>query len=403
MESVVRDYLMLGLRLGRLVDGFIDCWFGDPAVAAEVADEPTPDPVELAAQAVSARAALVDSGLSGPRRRFLAAQLRALECSARRLAGEPMPFLAEVEEYFGVAVELGDPERYAEIHDTIGGLLPGAGSLASRVDAFYERNAIPPEKLLVCVQAVSDRLRELVHPVFQLPAGERIDYEVVKEAPWNAYNRYLGDFRSAVSLNADAGRTIAALPLLVTHESYPGHHTERCRKEAGLVRTGGEAEHALALVNTPQCLMAEGTAELAVTAVLGTGWGHWTEQLLADLGVRIEGELVEQMLGLIRALLPARQDAAILTHDRGAGPDETTDYLRRWLLLPQDRAEHMTAFLTDPLWRAYSTTYVEGHRLVAAWLQARPAGQSVADRYQVLLEQQLVPSDLMADRATTVG
>jgi hypothetical protein len=137
--------------------------------------------------------------------------------------------------------------------------------------------------------------------------------------------------------------------------------------------------------------------------VLGTGWGRWTQSLLADLDVHIEGELVEQMLGLVRQLLPARQDAAILAHDRGAGPDEVVAYLRRWLLLPWDRAEHMTQFLTDPLWRAYSITYVEGHRLVAAWLDARPVGQSVADRYRVLLEEQLVPSDLVADLAAAVG
>ncbi|BCB88528.1 DUF885 domain-containing protein [Phytohabitans suffuscus] len=396
MDEVVRDYLRLGLRLGRLVDGFVDCWFGDPALAAEVAAEPAPDPAGLVAQAVRARAALPDSGLSAPRRRFLAAQLRALECTARRLAGERLPFLAEVREYFEVGVELGDPARYAEIHDTIAGLLPGGGDLASRVDAFYERNAIPADRLLAGVRAVSERLRELVGPAFGLPGGERVDYEVVQDAPWNAYNRYLGGFRSSVSLNAGAGRTIAALPLLATHESYAGHHTERCLKEAGLVRARGEAEHTLALVNTPQCLMAEGTAELAVAATLGEGWGRWTQELLAGLGVRVEGELVERMLGLVRQLLPARQDAAILAHDRGAGPDEVTGYLRRWLLLPRDRAEHMTTFLTDPLWRAYSVTYVEGHRLVAAWLDARPAGQSVADRYRPLLEEQLVPTDLVA-------
>ncbi len=392
--DVVADYLRLGLRLGRLVDGFIDHWFGDPALADEVDKEAAPDPAGLVIQAVTARAALPDSGLSQSRQLFLAAQLRALECSARRLNGERMPFLAEVREYFGVDIELGDPGRYAEIHDAVDDLLPGTGDLARRVDAFYARNAIPPDKLLPAVRAVSGRLRELVRPAFHLPDGERVDYQTVADAPWNAYNRYLGDFHSQVSLNTKAGGTIAALPLLATHESYPGHHAERCVKEARLVRDRGEAEHTISLINTPQCLMAEGAAELAVTAVLGDGWGRWTADVLADLDVHIDGELVERMTGLIRLLLTARQDAAILAHDRGAGPDEVAGYLQRWLLLPGDRAEHMTRFLTDPLWRAYSVTYIEGHRLVAAWLSARPDGQPVADRYRVLLENQLLPSDL---------
>jgi len=399
--DVVREYLVLGLRLGHLVDGFIDCWYGDPAVAAEAAAE-QPAPAELAAQAVILGKTLADSDLPEPRRRFLAAQLRAMECSARRLAGESMPFLAEVREYFGVTVELGDPARYAEIHETMARLLPGPGDLAGRVDAFYARNAVPPGKLLDGVRLISDELRDLAVDTFRLPAGERVEYEVVTDVPWNAYNRYLGGYRSAVALSADAGRTIAALPLLVTHESYAGHHTERCVKEAGLIQVRGQAEHTLALVNTPQCLLAEGTAELAVAAVLGPGWGRWTADRLAALGVPMEGELVEEMVGLVRQLLPARQDAAILAHDRGAGPDEISEYLRRWLLLPTDRAEHMTTFLTDPLWRAYSVTYVEGSRLVSAWLDARPAGQTVADRYRTLLDEQLVPADLATQSLTNI-
>lgn len=403
MEPVVRNYLMLGLRLGRLVDGFVDCWFGDPALSAAVAAEPRPVPADLVAQAVAIRSELSGSGLPDRRRRFLAAQVRALECSARRLDGAQIPFLAEVQEYFEVGIELGEEDRYAEVHDAMAALLPGSGDLAARVDAFYERNAIPPDKLLSCVRAVSDELRRLSGRLFPLPGDERVDYEVVHDAPWNAFNRYLGGYRSAVSLNAGAGRTIAALPLLATHESYPGHHVERCLKEARLVREQGQAEHTLALVNTPQCLLAEGTGELAVAAVLGPGWGRWTADLLAGHGVRIEGELVEEMVTLIRRLLPARQDAAVLVHDRGATHDEVTAYLRRWLLLPPDRAAHMTQFLTDPLWRAYSVTYVEGSRLVGDWLAARPAGQPVADRYRILLEEQLVPSELTEGTTAPVG
>ena len=64
------------------------------------------------------------------------------------------------------------------------------------------------------------------------------------------------------------------LPRLVAHESYPGHHTEHCRKEAGLVAGQDQAEQTIFLVNTPQCLMAEGLADLALYAAIGPELGR---------------------------------------------------------------------------------------------------------------------------------
>lgn len=396
-ETVVRDYLRLGLRLGRLVDGFVDCWFGDPALAAQVEDEPPSTPAELAGQAVRLRAALAGSGLSPQRQRFLGAQARALECAARRLDGEELGFLDEVERYFEIPVTIGDPDRYAAVHEEIAQLLPGSGDLQHRVDAFYDANAVPPDKLGPAVLAVSEHLRARTRAVVPLPDSERIDYEMVTDRPWNAFNRYQGGFRSVVTLNVEAGRAIGALPLLVSHESYPGHHTEHCVKEELLVRGRGETEHVISLVNTPQSLMAEGTAEVAVTALLGPGWGAWTESILAGHGVRLDGPAVERMVELVRALLPARQDAAVLLHDRGADEDTVAAYLRRWLLLPEDRARHITRFLADPLWRAYSVTYVEGARLVGEWLHSPGGAGSVLDRYRRLLAEPLLPSTLRDD------
>jgi len=42
------------------------------------------------------------------------------------------------------------------------------------------------------------------------------------------------------------------LLVLVMHETYPGHHTERCSKEHLLVRGRGLLEETLVLVPTPQ-------------------------------------------------------------------------------------------------------------------------------------------------------
>ncbi|MGC5053281.1 DUF885 domain-containing protein [Micromonospora sp. DT48] len=396
-EQVVADYLTLGLRMGRLVDGYVDCWFGDPALAARVAAEPAGDPATLARQAGELLARLPDADLHADRRRFLTAQVRAVRCAARRAAGEPIGFLDEVRTYFDVEIGLGDPQRYAAVHDAIGALLPGSGPLMRRVEEFYARNVVPPHRLGPAVRAVADALRQRARPLLGLPAAEQVEIEVVRDRPWNAFNRYHGGFRSTVTLNETAGRTIAVLPLMATHEAYPGHHVEHCLKEAGLVRQRGWDEHRIALVNTPQCLVAEGTAEHGATALIGPGWGRWTSELLADQGVTVDGELVEQLVALVNQLMPARQDAAILLHDRGVPPDDVVAYLHRWLLLPRDRAEQIVTFLVDPLWRAYSTTYVEGARLVGSWLAARPAELPLLERYRTLLVEQALPGQLHDD------
>ncbi|MEV5830906.1 DUF885 domain-containing protein [Spirillospora sp. NPDC052242] len=395
-ESVVTGYLLLGLRLGRLVDGFVDCWFGDPGTAARVAAEPVPDPADLARDAAGLLRRLPGSGLDPVRLGFLDAQVRALECSARRLAGEPVTFGAEVAAYFDVEIGLTEPDRYAAVHDEIDALLPGRGPLAARLHARQDDDRVSPADLERAVRALSAELRDLTGARFGLPPGERVEYRVVTGKPWNAFNRYHGGYRSVVELNADAGHGMSALPHLATHECYPGHHTEHCAKEKALVRERGHGEQVISLVNTPQCLVAEGMAEAALEALLGEGWGPWTARVLERIGLHLDGEFAERLLPLTTRLLAARQDAAVMLHDRGADVDDVVAYLSRWMLVPETRARHMVGFLTDPLWRAYTVTYIEGARLVRGWLGARPPGQPVADRYRRLLEEPLLPAELAA-------
>ena len=50
---------------------------------------------------------------------------------------------------------------------------------------------------------------------------------------------------------------------LVAHEAYPGHHLEHAWKEAELVDRAGRLESSILLINTPECLISEGLADLA--------------------------------------------------------------------------------------------------------------------------------------------
>jgi hypothetical protein len=395
----VREYLLLGLRFNRLIEGFVDAYTGDPALRRQVDNEPRPDPAALARRAAELRAELPAAGLPEPRARFLDAHLTALECSGRVLAGQQVGFVAEVAAYFDVVIEPGDPEVYRQVHAEIDRLLPGTDPLADRLAAYRARDEIAPERLEGAVQALSSALRDRVRGSFGLPPGETVRYEVVTDKPWSGFNYYLGDFRSRVAINADLGHRMANLPHLVAHEAYPGHHTEHCRKEAGLVRTEHHAEQTIFLVNTPQCLMAEGLADLGLRAAVGPGWGPWAAEILGDLGLWMDGELAERLEAAAAGLLGVRQDAALMLHDQGLDSADVLTYLQRWLLVPEARARQMLRFLSDPLWRAYTTTYVEGYRLLRTWLEARPLAQPLSPRYLRLLDEPLIPSVVRAELA----
>ncbi|MGH3907888.1 MAG: DUF885 domain-containing protein [Pseudonocardiaceae bacterium] len=397
--DLVREYLLLGLRFDRLIAGFVDAYTGDQALRRQVDNEPLPDPAALAGRARQLRTELPADGLPEPRARFLDAHLTALECSGRALAGQPVGFVAEVAAYFDVVIEPGDPDVYREAHARMDRLLPGNGSLADRLAAHRARDEIAPDRLEPVVQALSSALRDRVRGSVGLPFEETVQYEVVTDKPWSGFNYYLGDFRSRVAINADIGHRMANLPHLVAHESYPGHHTEHCRKEAGLVRSRRQAEQTIFLVNTPQCLMAEGLADLGLHAAVGAGWGMWAAEILGDLGLRMDGELAERLETAAVGLLGVRQDAALMLHDQGADPEDVLGYLQRWLLITEPRARQMLRFLSDPLWRAYTTTYVEGYRLLRTWLEACPPGEPLDRRYLRLLDEPLVPSAIRAELA----
>lgn len=394
-HPLVSEYLRLGLAFDQLEEGFVDAYTGDPALRREVANAPASPPRTLAHRAAELRAEVPEAGLPPERAEFLDVHLRALECSGRKFAGDEIGFVDEVRAYFDVDIAPGDVDDYREAHRQMDEVLAGEGPLAERAAAHRKADEIPPERLSACVEAFSGALRELVRARYPLPDHEHVSYEVVGDKPWSGFNYYLGNYHSRVAINSDLKQHMAHLPHLIAHESYPGHHTEHCRKEAGLV-ADGQAEQTLFLVNTPQCLMAEGLADLALRSIVGPGWGVWAQEIYADLGLRFDGERAERLSNASAKLLGVRQDAALLLHDRRRTPDEVAEFLQTWSLVTPDRARQSLRFLSSPLWRAYISTYVEGYRLLGGWLDRAVDADDRADRFRRLLDEPLTPGAVRA-------
>jgi hypothetical protein len=389
--DLVERYLLVGLRLGRHLDGLVDAYYGPPELADRVATEPVPSLGELLFE-VDALILELDAG-GGPepaaRRRWLRAQLTGLHTTARKLAGESIRYVDEVEECYGVRPRMADEEAIAAAHARLDDILPGDGALPERYSAWRESQAVPVDKLDAALRSIADDLRERTDRAFGLPEGEQVDFALVTDKPWSGFNHYLGALRSRVEINTDLPVLSPTLGHLVAHEAYPGHHTEHSRKEVGLVRQRRQLEETIFLVGTPQCLLAEGLADLGLEALVGDAPESMLAEHLAPLGIPYDDEVAAATSEVGELLGAVRGNAALLLHEVGQPPDQVVDYLSRWALLPRARAEKAVQFLTDPTWRAYISCYVEGLPLCRHFVAGDPA------RFERLLTEQLVPADLL--------
>ncbi len=386
MSDLVEGYLLLGLRLGRHVDGFVDAYYGPPALAERAEAEGRLDPAGLAADA-RALAARLDELDDPQRRRWLAAQLEGLETSARRLAGEEIPYAEEVRRCYGVEPETVSEDELADAHARLDELLPGTGDLAGRYRDWRRSSELEPEIVLEALTAVAEELRGRVRERFGLPEGEATELELVRDEPWGAFNYYLGGLRSRVVLNVDLPTRANAVPDFAAHEIYPGHHTEHARKEEELVRRRGYLEESAFFVGTPQSLVSEGIASTALD-VMGEEAERACAAILAELGAPYDVELDREVRAATQALTRVYDNVAELLHERGAGEDEALAYALRWSLRPEPDARKLVEFVTHPTWRAYAVTYSAGERLAAAWVGDDPA------RFERLLTEQLTTADL---------
>jgi hypothetical protein len=390
---VIEAYLELGLRLGRQVDGLVDAYFGPPEIAARVAAAPPAPPARLADDARRLLADVEQSDLDANRRHFLAAQVRGLRTTAARLAGEPIGYADEVEACYGVRPRRVEEDELAEAQQRLAAALPGSGPLAERLIAWRESQAVPVDRLGAAVASLAEDLRERTQRLFGLPEGEHVDFDLTTDKPWSGFNHYLGDLRSRVSINTDLPVLSPSLAHLVAHEAYPGHHTEHTRKEAGLVRRHRQVEETIFLVGTPQCLVAEGLADLGIEVAVSPDPGEQAAMAAAHLrplGIPFDEDVVAAVGRAGEGLSRVRGNVALLLHEDGADVDDAVAYAERWALLPRNRAEKLVEFLTDETWRAYMTCYVEGLPLCRSFVAGDPA------RFQRLVTEQLTPDQLAA-------
>jgi hypothetical protein len=380
-SSAAERYLRLGLQLGRHVDGIVDAHYGAPELAAAVEAEAPVDPRAL----VSAAEALLDELDDG----WLRDQVVGLRTYAGVLAGESGSYPDEVEGCYGVRPTYTDEAVFTAAHEWLEELLPGEGPLAERYKRWEDSIRVPTEQIERTIGAVIEEARAWTHRLVELPDGEGVVLEIVRDKPWWASCDYLGDLRSRIALNVTLPMSALELLILTLHETYPGHHTERCSKEHLLVRGRGLLEETLVLVPTPQTLVTEGIAKLAPEMLLEGDGRAALATVMNDAGIELD---LTHALAVERAHEPcawAEVNAALMLHDGGASEAEVHAYLERWALMTPEWAAHMIRFFTEPTTRTYIHTYSAGRELCRSYVAGEP------ERFRRLLTEQVRVRDLL--------
>ncbi|TSA83712.1 DUF885 domain-containing protein [Deinococcus detaillensis] len=384
-DDLARRYIRLAHHLDAHSPSFID-GYGGPA---ELADRTLRPVAEVKAE-LEALQDDVQNEPDATRRTFLEAQTRAMHTLARILGGEKLPYEKEVRGLYGIDPVRADLSELDAALRELDAALPGTGRLSEREEAVRARVTVEPENLLRVAEPIVTELRRRTQQQLGLPDGENFSIGLVNNQPWGGYNWPLGNLQSRIDINTDLAVALTSLPDLMAHEGYPGHHTEHATKEAELVRGRGWFEHSIQLINAPECVVSEGIAMNALTAVMSEQEvGEWLTGELASVA-GLEPEAVQAALHLARLkekFSSVSGHAAMMLHQDGASQREVLDFFQHYGAT-EERAQKSFDFIAQPTFRAYIFTYSVGSGLV------RQAVERGAVTFRELLREPKTPSDL---------
>ena len=411
-DPIAYDYLLLALRLDQHVPGLVDGFYGPAELKARADTEALRPATRLVDDAARLLDRIATDVAEPDRRDWLTAQVVALRTHAEALAGEPLPYLEHVERCFAWSPVRRDEALFHDAAAEIDRLLPGPQPLAERLGAWEDRFTIPPDRVADVLAWLVARFRARAEGVFGLPDGEDLRIRLVTKQPWTGYNWYDGGRQSRFDLNTDLPITAARLIHVAAHETYPGHHLEHVSKEAELVDRRQRLEASVLLINTPECLISEGLADLGhrfaspadeeadllVELCERAGMAIATDGPAARVAAVTTVALAEPL----QRLTGSRVNAAIMRHADGVPHDEVLAWLVDVGRYAPAVAAKRLEFMEHPLWRTFVFVYHEGEALLRAWLQAVPE-QERAARFGRLLREQLSPAAIAAELEPAPG
>ncbi len=399
LADIAERYVHLVLAIGQHDASYVDAYYGPPewqtaAAAARL-------PLAKISQDIAAALALLplsDDQETQWRAANLRTQLLAMQARVAMLGGQKLGFDEESARLYDAVSPHHTRPWYEAIVAQVDHLLPGAGSVSDRVQAFRQQFIIPPERLQDVMQAAIATGRERTLARIALPAEEDFVLELVTDKPWSGYNWYKGNYQSVIQINTDLPVYIERAIDLGCHEAYPGHHVYNVLLERDLVRGKGWAEYCVYPLYSPQSLIAEGTANYGIELCLNDEERLAFEQQVLFPLAGLDARLAPRYLALNRLLAQlayADNDIARQYLDGSLTRAEALEWLVNVRLYPVEKAAQRLQFYDGM--GAYVINYNLGQDMVKAWVKRQGATREQHwAAFRALMSSPRTPTALLA-------
>jgi len=268
------DFLLLALRIGKHIKGYIDFYIGPENLKQLAESESITSPKELLRNCEILLNSLSVQGYDKNRERYLEKHLIAMRTSIEDLLGIEIPFKEKFLRLYDVELQ---PINESELHDLIDDFKKAynrTANLAEHMKVLREKRKVPEDRVFLlfknALNITKNKTKELFGDI--LPHEEKIiikliDNKTDDEAKWAYYEWYLGNFQSRLEINPKYNMYWTAFLSVAAHEGYPGHHMNFVLNEKRLYQELNHFEHSILMLKSPKLVICEGIADLAVNVL----------------------------------------------------------------------------------------------------------------------------------------
>ncbi len=406
LDTIAERYVRLVLALGVHDADSVDAYYGPPWWRTQAEEVRVPlEAIGTDARLLAGELAQITppggtDDLEHLRYRYLSGQLSALRARVDMRAGQKLTFDQESRALYDAVAPVHTEAEFDAVLRQLEAMLPGAGPLRERLEAFRTRFVIPLDRLDATFRAAINSCRERTLGHIRLPKEESFTVEYVTNQSWSAYNWYQGGYGSVIQVNTDLPVRVDGAVDLACHEGYPGHHVYNVLLEKKLLRDRKWIEFCVYPLFSPQSLIAEGSANYGIDVTFPDAERLQFERDTIFPAACLDPGTAEEyyaVLALLDSLSYAGNEAARKYLDGGLDASEAAEWLERYSLMARPRAEQRVRFIDR--YRSYVINYNLGKDMVRSYIEARVGSprdvRRTWEEFERLLSSPRLPSGLV--------